>query len=205
VITMTVSQHRAINLEKENTVRRIINSTYISLDGVIQDPQVWPGNGIEPDGTGLKVQTDLLFACDALLMGGHTYLAFAPAWMARSGDPMSDRINSMTKYVVSSTLRDPEWNNTTVISGDPIAEIRRLKEQPGQDIVQYGFGQLSHTLLEQGLLDELRLWVHPLFVGKASSADLLFRPSATAQFELTDTLALNTGTVILTYRLPAGR
>jgi dihydrofolate reductase len=205
VITMTVSQHRAINLEKENTVRRIINSTYISLDGVIQDPQVWPGNGIEPDGTGLKVQTDLLFACDALLMGGHTYPGFAPAWMARSGDPMSDRINSMTKYVVSSTLRDPEWNNTTVISGDPIAEIRRLKEQPGQDIVQYGFGQLSYTLLEQGLLDELRLWVHPLFVGKASSADLLFRPSATAQFELTDTLALNTGTVILTYRLPAGR
>ena len=186
-------------------MRRIINSTYISLDGVIQDPQVWPGNGIEPDGTGLKVQTDLLFACDAVLMGGHTYPTFAPAWMARSGDPMSDRINSMTKYVVSSTLRDPEWNNTTVISGDPIAEVRRLKEQPGLDIVQYGFGQLSYTLLEQGLLDELRLWVHPLFVGKASSADLLFRPSATAQFELTDTLALNTGTVILTYRLPADR
>jgi dihydrofolate reductase len=205
VITVAVSQHRAINLQKEHSVRRIINSTYISLDGVIQDPQVWPGNGIEPDGTGLKVQTDLLLACDALLMGGHTYPAFAPAWMARSGDPMSDRINSMTKYVVSSTLRDPEWNNTTVISGDPIAEIRRLKEQPGQDIVQYGFGQLSYTLLEQGLLDELRLWVHPLFVGKASSADLLFRPSATAQFELIDTLALNTGTVILTYRAPADR
>jgi len=186
-------------------VRRIINSTYISLDGVIQDPQVWPDNGIEPDGTGLKVQTDLLFGCDAVLMGGRTYQGMAPAWMARSGDPYSDRINSMTKYVVSSTLRDPEWNNTTVISGDPIAEIRRLKEQPGQDIVQYGFGQLSYTLLEQGLLDELRLWVHPLFVGHASSADLLFRPSATAQFELTDTLALNTGTVILTYRLPADR
>ena len=74
----------------------------------------------------------------------------------------------MTKYVVSSTLRDPEWNNTTVISGDPIAEIRRLKEQPGQDIVQYGFGQLSYALLEHGLLDELRLWVHPLFVSQAT-------------------------------------
>ena len=186
-------------------MRRIINSTYISLDGVIQDPQDWPGNGIEPDGTGAKVQTDLLFACDAVLMGGHTYPAFAPAWMARSGDPYSDRINSMTKYVVSSTLRDPEWNNTTVISGDPIAEIRRLKEQPGQDIVQYGFGQLSYALLEHGLLDELRLWVHPLFVGQATPASLLFRPSAPAQFELTDTLALNTGIVILTYRAPAGR
>src|SRR6266702_326896 len=82
--------------------------------------------------------------------------------------PYSDRINSMTKYVVSSTLRDPEWNNTTVISGDPIAAIRRLKEQPGQDIVQYGFGQLSYALLEHGLLDELRLWVHPLFVSQAT-------------------------------------
>src|SRR5216683_914314 len=111
-------------------MRRIINSTYISLDGVIQDPQDWPDNGIEPDDTGLKVQTDLLFACDAVLMGGLTYPAMAAAWMARSGDPMSDRINSMTKYVVSSTLRDPEWNNTTVISGDVITEIRRLKEQP---------------------------------------------------------------------------
>jgi dihydrofolate reductase len=70
----------------------------------------------------------------------------------------------MTKSVVSSTLRDPKWNNTTIISGDPVAAIRRLKEQPGQDIVQYGFGQLSYALLKQGLLDEPRLWVHPLFV-----------------------------------------
>jgi len=184
-------------------VRRITNSTYISLDGVIQDPQNWPGNGIEPDGTGLNVQSDLLFACDAVLMGGRTYPAFSAAWMARSGDPFSDRINSMAKYVVSSTLRDPEWNNTTVISGDPIAEIRRLKEQPGQGIVQYGFGQLSYALLSRGLLDELRLWVHPLFVGQATPADLLFRPSATAQLELTGTLALNTGIVVLTYRVPA--
>jgi dihydrofolate reductase len=184
-------------------MRRIINSTYITLDGVIQDPQDWPGNGIEPDDTGLKVQTDLLFGCDAVLMGGRTYPGFAQAWTARSGDPYSDRINSMTKYVVSSTLRDPEWNNTTVISGDAIASIRRLKERPGLDIVQYGFGQLSYSLLEHGLLDELRLWVHPLFAGRATTDDLLFRPAATAQLELTSTLALNTGTVILTYRVPA--
>jgi dihydrofolate reductase len=184
-------------------MRRIINSTYISLDGVIQDPQDWPGNGIEPDGTGTKVQTDLLSACDALLMGAHTYPGMASAWMARSGDPYSDRINAMTKYVVSSRLRDPEWSNTTVLSGDPIAEIARLKDQPGQDIVQYGFGQLSYDLLEHGLLDELRLWVHPLFVGRATPASLLFRPSTTAQLQLAGTLALNTGIVILTYRLPS--
>jgi dihydrofolate reductase len=182
-------------------MRRIINSTYISLDGVIAEPQDWPDNGIESDGTGLKVQTDLLFACDAMLMGARTYPSMASAWMARSGDPFSDRFNSMPKYVVSSTLRDPEWTNTTVLTGDPVAEIARLKDQPGQDIVQYGFGQLSYTLLEHGLLDELRLWIHPLFVGRATSADLLFRPSTTTQFELADTLALNTGIVILTYRV----
>jgi dihydrofolate reductase len=186
-------------------MRRIINSTYISLDGVIQNPQDWPGNGIEPDGTGGKVQMDLLSGCDALLMGGRTYPGFAPAWMARSGDPYSDRINAMAKYVVSSTLTDPEWNNTTVISRDPIDAIRRLKEQPGLDIVQYGFGQLSYALLEHGLLDELRLWVHPLFVGRATADDLIFRPAATAQLELAGTLALNTGTVILTYRVPVGQ
>jgi len=185
-------------------MRKIINSTYITLDGVIQDPQDWPGNGIEPDGTGTKVQVDLLFGCDALLMGARTYPPMAAAWMARSGDPYSDRINSMAKYVVSSTLTDPEWPNTHVIGGgNAIDEIRRLKEQPGQDIVQYGFGQLSYALLEHGLLDELRLWVHPLFYGRATPDSLLFRPAATAQLELAGTLALNTGTVILTYRVPS--
>ena len=90
-----------------------------------------------------------------------------------------------------------------MISGDPVAKIRQLKQQPGQDIVQYGFGQLSYALLEHGLLDELRLWVHPLFVGQATPADLLFRPSATTQLELTGALPLNTGIVILTYCVPA--
>jgi len=88
-----------------------------------------------------------------------------------------------------------------VISGDPIPEIRRMKDQPGQDIVQYGFGRLSYALLEHGLLDELRLWVHPLFVGRATADDLIFRPVGPAQLELAGTLALNTGIVILTYRV----
>jgi dihydrofolate reductase len=188
-------------------MRRIINSTYISLDGVIRNPQDWPTNGIEPDGVGGTVQMDLLFQCDAVLMGGATYPSMASAWMARSGDPYSDRINVMTKYVVSSTLRDPEWTNTTVIADNAVEEIRRLKNEPGKDIVQYGFGSVSYALLEAGLLDELRLWIHPLFVGRATTDDLLFRPSGTAGMELTDTLTLNTGTVILTYRpmnRPAG-
>src|SRR5437879_4154463 len=141
-------------------MRKIINSTYISLDGVVESPHLWPSIEVEDDRR-TTIQTDLLFACDAVLMGRRTYEVFAPVWPTRSGDPYSARINSMTKYVVSSTLRDPDWNNTTVIDGDVVAEITRLKNEPGKHIVQYGFGQVSYLLLDHGLLDELRLWIHP--------------------------------------------
>ena len=180
-------------------MRRIINSTYISLDGVIENPQDWPSGRHEDDGRGGQIQTELLLHCDALLMGRRTYEGFAPVWQARSGDPYSDHINAMEKWVVSTTLTDPEWNNTSVIGGDVAEAIRARKAQPGQDIVQYGFGQLSYTLLEHGLLDELRLWVHPFFVGRGGPQDLLFREGPATQFELTDTTPLASGIVVLTY------
>ncbi len=176
-------------------MRKIINSTYISLDGVIE----WQPLG-SVDDTVATIQTELLFACDAILMGRRTYEGFAPVWGTRSGDPMSDRFNSTAKYVVSSTLQNPEWNNTTVISGDVVAEIKRLKNQPGMDIVQYGFGRLSYTLLTHGLLDELRLWVHPLFLGNGGPQDLLFRPGPPTKFRLIDTRTLASGIVILSYQ-----
>ena len=181
-------------------MRKIINSTYISVDGVIENPQDWPPSTV-PDERSGRIQTDLLFACDAVLMGRRTYEGFAPAWSARSGDPYSDRINAMEKYVVSSTLRDPEWNNSTVINGDVVGEIARLKQQPGKDIVQYGFGVVSYALLAAGLIDELRLWVHPFFVGRGGSQDLLFRETPLTMLELIDTTQLNSGLVILNYRV----
>jgi dihydrofolate reductase len=179
-------------------MRRIINSTYVSLDGVIEAPQEWPDTGSDPNS--YTIQNDLLQACDAVLMGRHTYDGFAPVWPTRSGDPMSDRINSMPKYVVSRTLRDPEWTNTTVIADDPIGAIRRLKDEPGQDIVQYGFGVLSHELLRHGLLDELRLWIHPLFVGHGGPDGLLFRDGPPKTFDLHDTVVLKNGHLIAVYR-----
>jgi dihydrofolate reductase len=181
-------------------VRKIINSTYISIDGVIENPQDWPPSTV-PDERSGTIQTDLLFACDAVLMGRRTYEAFAPVWSSRSGDPYSDRINEMEKYVVSSTLRDPEWTNSTVISGDVVSEIARLKEQPGKDIVQYGFGVVSHALLAAGLLDELRLWVHPFFVGHGGPRDLLYHDTPLTMLEVVDTTQLNSGIVILNYRV----
>jgi dihydrofolate reductase len=177
-------------------VQRLVNSTYVSLDGVIENPQDWPPSGVEDEAAG-TIQTDLLLASDAVLMGRRTYESFAPAWTTRSGDPFSDRINSMPKYVVSGTLKEPKWANTTVIADDPIAEIRRLKER--QNIVEYGFGRLCYALMEHGLLDELRLWVHPFFVGAGGPQDLMYRDSRLTKFTLADVTPLKSGTVILTY------
>jgi len=121
-------------------------------------------------------------------------------WSARSGDPFSDRMNALPKYVVSTTLTDPTWNNTRVVDGDPVKAVRDLKEQPGMDILQYGFGRLSHALMAAGLLDELRLWVHPFFVGTGSADELLYRAGSTGRFDLVDTTTLDSGVVILSYR-----
>jgi dihydrofolate reductase len=184
------------------TLRKIVNSTHISLDGVVEQPHLWPT--LERRATDERkdtIQTDLLLACDAVLMGRRTYEQFAPAWQSRSGDPLSDRMNSMPKYVVSTTLEDPDWANTAVISSDAATEIRKLKEQPGQDIVQYGFGAVSTLLLENDLLDELHLWFHPLFVGGGTSDDVLSPQVPATQFELIDSTILGDGMAILTYRV----
>jgi dihydrofolate reductase len=172
-------------------MRCIINSTYISLDGAIENPQDWPSGRHKDDGKGSQIQTDLLLSCDANLMGRRTYEGMAPVWTTMSGDPYSDHINAMEKWVVSTTLTNPQWNNTEVISENVVEEIRRRKEQPGEDIVQYGYGQLT----------ELRLWLHPFFVRRGNAEDLLFRNGRAARFELLDTTTLSSGIVILNYSL----
>jgi hypothetical protein len=133
-------------------------------------------------------------------MGRHTYDGIAPVWPTRSGDPLSDHINSMTKYVISSTLTNPEWINTTVISGDPVAEIKRLKEAPGKDIVQYGFGQLSFTMLEQSSWTNCAGGCIRCFSAAPRPTSSSYRDSPTALFDLVDTKVLQNGVVILSYR-----
>jgi dihydrofolate reductase len=179
---------------------KIINSTYITLDGVVEGPHLWPSLNRPGDERSVGIQTDLLLSCDALLMGRHTYDGFAPVWPTRSGDPYSDHINTMPKYVVSTTLTDPDWANTQVIDGDVAGRVRALKEEYDKDIVQYGFGSVSRLLLEHGLLDELRLWVHPLILGHGSPGDLLFGAAPAVAFELTDAITLSDGIVILSYQ-----
>jgi dihydrofolate reductase len=134
-----------------------------------------------------------------MLMGRRTYEIFSAMWPASTG-PYAERVNSISKHVFSSTLDTAEWTNTTVIRGDVAAAVRDLKEQDGQDLVMYGHGPLGQALLEHHLLDELRVWVHPVFVGRGTT---LFREGANATFRLVGTEALATGVAVLTYQ-PTG-
>lgn len=179
-------------------MRRIINSTFITIDGAVESPHLWPSTG-DSHGKSDAIQTELLEACDAVLMGRRTYESFAAAWPTRSGDRFSDRINAMPKYVVSTTLHDPSWANTTVIRGNLAEELARLKQLPGQDIVQYGMGPVTWVMLEHGLLDELRLWIHPLILGRGGPALPHFRDCPSAEFRLLDSTTLDNGIAILRY------
>ena len=120
-------------------------------------------------------------------------------WPTRSGDPYSDHINAMRKVLFSSQIAEPSWNNTEVVAKDPVQAVRELKAQDGGDIVQYGFGHLGHQLLAAGLMDELRLWVHPFLIGRGGPDALLYRDSTTTRLHLAATTALESGIVILTY------
>ncbi|TDW21408.1 dihydrofolate reductase family protein [Kribbella kalugense] len=175
---------------------RLVNSTYVTLDGVIESPQDWPSLASFSESGG-RIQLELLQASDAVLMGRRTYEGFVPVWTSMSGDPYSDRINAMPKYVASTTLTDPKWNNTTVIDGDLAEYVANLKDEG--NLVQYGFGAVSRPLLQAGLIDELRLWLHPFFVGRG---DLIYQDSLTATFDLNDVTRLDSGVVILTYTKP---
>ena len=180
-------------------MRQLINATYITLDGVVEGPHLWPPLKGGTSEEGDTIQTELLERCDIVLMGRRTYDVFAPAWSSRSGDPYSDRINTMRKLVVSTTLTDPQWNNTEVIGGDVAEAVGALKDEPGGDIVQYGFGDVSRLLLEHGLFDRLVLWIHPQLVGPSDVDDLLYRPGATATFDLVDSRVLSNGIIVATY------
>ena len=178
-------------------MRKIIESTLLSLDGVIGDPHLWAMNYF--DNEAQEDALAMLLASDAMLMGRRTYEIFAGVWPARTGD-YADRMNSIRKYVFSSTLERVDWNNSTIIRGDVAAEAAKLKQQNGQDIVIYGHGPLGQRLLEHHLLDELRFWIHPVLVGHGK---LLFQEGDKTILKLVAKKTLGTGVVVLSYK-PAG-
>jgi len=154
-------------------MRKVVVSQFITLDGVVEDPggsENVPGGGWAfkfdrgPDGD--KFKFDEVMASDALLLGRKTYEGFAAAWPGRTDDVgFADKFNSMPKYVVSTTLTSPEWNNTTVIGTDLAKEIAALKEGGDGDILVNGSVRLARALLQQDLVDELRLMVFPIVLG----------------------------------------
>jgi dihydrofolate reductase len=178
-------------------MRRIINSTNVTLDGLINKMELWHFDYLDDEMSDI-VSKDL-FACDGLLLGRGTYEVFAQSWPARS-NPLADKFNTMAKYVASTTLQNAEWTNTTVLRGDLVEEVTKLKEQPGEDIISYGFGPVARTLLDNGLLDELRLWVHPIVVGTGGPEDMLFGQAATTKLTLVDNKTLGSDVVLLSYR-----
>ena len=174
-------------------MRRIVNSTYVTLDGITSDPQEWSLDYF--DAGAAEYALDKLRASDALLMGRLTYEGFASAWPERSGDEFSDRMNAMAKYVASTTLTAPSWNNTRVLEGDLVEAVRALKQEDGGDVLMYGYGPVAQQLVVHGLIDELRLWVHPVLRGGGTSS--LVAPGVTGRFGEVVPRAFDSGVVVL--------
>jgi dihydrofolate reductase len=184
---------------------QVVVSQFVTLDGVFEDPG--GAEGFERGGwafqfergeEGDRFKLDEVMAADALLLGRVTYEGFAAAWPSREGE-FADKFNGMQKYVVSSTLGDPEWSNSTVLGPDFAGEIAKLREAEGGDILVNGSGQLVQALVERDLVDEFRLMVFPVVLG--SGKRLFGEAGAPKALRLVEAQPVGPdGVVILTYR-----
>lgn len=178
-------------------MRKIVAGLFVSLDGVYEAPGEWHFPYFNDEmGNAVQAQMD---AADAMLLGRVTYQEFAAYWPQQSSDDVdiAPYMNETPKYVVSETLHSAEWQNTTLINGDVVAELTRLKEQPGKNISVVGSGMLVQSLLNDGLLDELRLLVHPIVIG--SGKRLFVQGSARKPLRLMEAETFSTGVMYLTY------
>ena len=173
---------------------RLVVSEFITLDGVIQDP-MWTFDYFTPDMGEYKFNE--LFSSDSLLLGRVTYDGFAAAWPGREDEQgYADRINSMRKYLVSTTRESGDWENTVVINDNVVDEVNALKAQEGGDILVFGSGELVQTLLANDLVDILSLQVYPLIIGNGQR---LFTSELAAKFELVSVQQIASGVLIMHY------
>lgn len=187
-------------------MRKVVVSVYTTLNGVMS-PVDWVFPYISEDRG--SYAHDLLFASDALLMGRGTYEGFAAVWPTRTDadagpgeEGISERINSLPKYVVSTTLNEVTWNNSHLIRGNVAEEVARMKQDPGQNILIYGAGPVAHTLLQHGLIDELRVWIHPVITAVTDSTKRLFEDAGDIPaLKLVDTKRFSSGVVVHEYLL----
>lgn len=180
-------------------MRKLKAWQYVTLDGVVEAPEKW----VMGDDQMFAEQTAEYAASDALLLGRRTYEIFAAAWPQRGSEVANaDWMNNTQKYVASSTLDSPEWQNTTVLQGDVTEAVARLKQEDGETITLNGSATLLRSLLKAGLVDELRLFLHPVVLG---SGHRLFEDSHDlGALELNECHAFDNGVVSLTYQ-PAAR
>ena len=174
-------------------MRKLVESTFVSLDGSIEDPQNWSPPYWDDEHAAYS--RNLLWDADALLLGRNTYEGFAEAWPPRAGaDEFTDRVNAMPKYVVSSTLADADMTwNATVLEGDTVEAVRKLKAQDGGNLLKYGTGELDRTLLENNLVDEFHLWVFPVLAG---GGQRLIEGIDMTHLELLDVARFKSGIVV---------
>jgi dihydrofolate reductase len=182
---------------------KIVKSNFVSLDGVVQDPAGNEGFRLGGWVGPLKDRQDLnklaldeALGAEALLLGRRSYEFLAALWPSRSGE-LADRLNSLPKYVVSSTLEDPDWNNSTVLKGDVVNEVSKLKQELNGEIVVPASFQLLHTLMEHDLVDELRLMIIPVVLGAGER--LFGKTSDIKPMRLIDTQTVDDGVAFLTY------
>ena len=182
---------------------KIVKSNFVSLDGVVQDPAgnegFRLGGWVGPlkDRHELnKLALDEALGAEALLLGRRSYEFLAALWPTRSGE-LADRLNSLPKYVVSTTLEDPDWNNSTVLKGDVVNEVSKLRQELNGEIVVPASFQLLHTLLEHDLVDELRLMTIPVVLGAGQR--LFGETSHMKAMRLVDTQTIDGGVAFLTY------
>jgi dihydrofolate reductase len=178
-------------------MRKIVSGLFISLDGVVESPNQWQFPYFNEE-MGNAVQS-LMDRSQAMLLGRRTYEEFAAYWPT-STDDLAGHMNDTQKYVVSNTLTSAEWQNSTLITGDVMKELARLKEQPGADFGITGSGTLVRSLLREGLLDELHLLLHPIVVG---SGKRLFDDGPQIPLHLIDSQTFSTGVLYLTYQRAA--
>ncbi|MEU7776168.1 dihydrofolate reductase family protein [Micromonospora taraxaci] len=179
-------------------MRKLINSTYVTLDGVIENP-MWTSPYFDEEAMSLAgEQTE---EADAMLMGRATYDGMSAAWPTRDeSDPTTGAayFNNVRKYVASTTLTNPTWKNTEVLQGDLVEAVRALKAQEGRNIIQYGFGSVTAQLIKAGLVDEVRFWIHPVLEGGPSLTAPL--TDVKASFDLVDTRVHKSGVIVASYR-----
>jgi dihydrofolate reductase len=173
-------------------MRKLIESTLVSLDGVLEAPERWAI--FDDEASELSMQD--LDNYDAFVMGRVTYERFRDNWGA-GGNPYLDRIGAMPKYVASRSLDDVTWN-ATLLGPDVVTAIQDLKAQPGKDLIKYGTSRLDATLLGAGLVDELRVWIMPVVVGSGQRIFEDVEPSS-LRLNLTDVRRLRNGSAVLTY------